>query len=203
MISNRRTSADLTTRKTMSYLGDSNKCLFNLQYDQAKTPRHSPDPAKIGPLLVCRFIQWISMSTKFTNMTLSLARITTSLTGGLIASVIAVAPVSAQNLPNWQPSSICSSDSATGQCLLFEQRAKNDVTASWSVLPQSSRTSCLARFEAPLKPSWRILGDCIEIEGRRAQQARVAAKKKREDEALAQLISARSNTRPTSRSNPI
>jgi hypothetical protein len=123
----------------------------------------------------------------------SLVRITTSLTCGLVASVIAAAPVAAQNLPDWQPRNICSSDSAKGQCLLFEQRAKNNVTASWSILPQSARATCLAQVKPPLEPSWRILGDCIEIEGRRAQQAQLAAKKKREDEALARLGSARTN----------
>lgn len=135
-------------------------------------------------------------------MTPSLARITTGLTGGLVASVIAVSSAWAQDLPNWQPRNICSSDSANGQCLLFEQRAQNNVAASWSVLPQSARATCLARFIPPLEPSWRILGDCIEVEGRRAQQVGVTARKKREDEALAQLSSARAPTNQPRKPEP-
>ncbi len=135
-------------------------------------------------------------------MTPSLARITTGLTGGLVASVIAVSSAWAQDLPDWQPRNICSSDSANGQCLLFEQRAQNNVAASWSVLPQSARATCLARFIPPLEPSWRILGDCIEVEGRRAQQVGVTARKKREDEALAQLSSARAPTNQPRKPEP-
>lgn len=125
-------------------------------------------------------------------MTCSMSRVPTGLACGLIAASLVATPVLAQSLPDWQPRDICANDSANGQCLLFEQRAKNDVTASWSVLPETVQRTCLARFEPPLEPSWRILGDCIEIEGRRAQQVRFEAQRKREEEALTQLASSRS-----------
>ena len=194
IISDRLESSGLATLKTKSYLVDSNTRLFNLQYHQAIHPRHSPDTMQIEPLLSCTFIQTTGMSTRFTNMATNLAPLTTILTGGLIASAIIVAPALAQNLPNWEPRSICSNDSAKGQCLLFEQRAQNDVTASWSILPQATRASCLTRFTPPLEPSWRILGDCIEIEGRRAQQLRASAQKIKEEKALALLSAARSSS---------
>lgn len=132
-------------------------------------------------------------------MTSSTSRTITGVAGGLIAITLALAPASAQELPDWQPRDICASDSANGQCLLFEQRAQNDVTASWGVLPDAARRTCLARFEPPLEPSWRILGDCIEIEVRLAQQARFDAQRKREEEALAQLTSDRSQQSSSSK----
>jgi outer membrane protein OmpA-like peptidoglycan-associated protein len=101
--------------------------------------------------------------------------------GFLLSSVVAA---NALRVPNWQPEDICSRDSARGQCLLLERKARNDVTVSWGLLPDAVRTACLTRFQAPLEPSWRILGDCIEIEGRRAFQVRFAEKQKEEEAAL-------------------
>lgn len=104
--------------------------------------------------------------------------------GGALVAVFAAIPSLAQDLPNWRPGQICANDSASGQCLLFERRAQYDVSASWLILPAAVRETCLARFAAPLEPSWRILGDCIEIEGRRAQQVAI---RKREAAAEAEL----------------
>lgn len=104
--------------------------------------------------------------------------------GCVLVAVCAAAPVLAQDLPDWRPGKICAKDSASGQCLLFERRAQYDVSASWLILPAAVRETCLARFAAPLEPSWRILADCIEIEGRRAQ---LVAIRKREAAAEAEL----------------
>lgn len=119
------------------------------------------------------------MDTKLFSVR-SLAR----LFGGALVAVLAAAPALAQDLPNWRPGKICAKDSAAGQCLLFERRAQYDVSASWLILPAVVRETCLARFTAPLEPSWRILGDCIEIEGRRAQEVAI---RKREAAAEAEL----------------
>ena len=117
-------------------------------------------------------------------MNYSFARTIAALTGGLVVTLFGAAPSSAQALPNWRPGNICAQDSARGQCLLFERRAQYDVAASWRVIPEAVRSTCLTRFTPPLEPSWRILGDCIEIEGRRALAATNQA---REDAALAEL----------------
>ena len=114
----------------------------------------------------------------------SFARTVAALTGCLVATLLGVATSSAQVLPNWRPVNVCAQDSAKGQCLLFERRAQNDVAASWGIIPEAVRSTCLTRFTPPLEPSWRILGDCIEIEGRRAQAAAI---KRREDASLAEL----------------
>lgn len=67
----------------------------------------------------------------------------------------------AEPLPNWSISKICQSDSAPGQCRLFESRARARVAEAWLTLPESIQKGCAAEFHPPLEPSWRIMGDCI------------------------------------------
>ncbi len=67
----------------------------------------------------------------------------------------------AEPLPNWSISKICRSDSAPGQCQLFEQRARAKVSEAWITLPTAIQKGCAAEFRPPLEPSWRILADCI------------------------------------------
>jgi outer membrane protein OmpA-like peptidoglycan-associated protein len=103
--------------------------------------------------------------------------------------VCIVPPAAALDLPTWKPQDICAKDSAQGQCLLFEQVARRNVAASWTLLPDTVRKSCLAQFTPPLEASWRILSDCIAIEGRRAQQARILVQWNREERVLAEVKS--------------
>ena len=67
----------------------------------------------------------------------------------------------AEPLPNWSINSICRSDSAPGQCRLFESRARARVAEAWLTLPESIQKGCAAEFRPPLEPSWRIMADCI------------------------------------------
>ena len=67
----------------------------------------------------------------------------------------------AEPLPNWSINNICRSDSAPGQCRLFESRARARVAEAWLTLPESIQKGCAAEFRPPLEPSWRIMADCI------------------------------------------
>ncbi|MEM7747099.1 MAG: OmpA family protein [Pseudomonadota bacterium] len=69
--------------------------------------------------------------------------------------------VRAEPLPSWSISKVCQSDSAPGQCQLFEQRARARVAEAWLTLPTAIQKGCVAEFRPPLEPSWRILADCI------------------------------------------
>ena len=79
----------------------------------------------------------------------------------MCVSVSAAAPAAADDLPRWSINKICTSDSAPGQCRLFEQRARAQVAEAWITLPDKIKQGCLAEFRPPLEPSWRIMSDCV------------------------------------------
>src|SRR6056297_2707388 len=121
---------------------------------------------------------------------------------GLIALISAVGSAAAiaktdapASLPDWQPESICEHDSAALQCRFFEWRARGDVSASWHLIPTPVRQTCLMRIRPSLEASWRILGDCIEIEGRRAQLVGIEAQRKREKVQIKKLAQANTATK--------
>ncbi|MGI9410622.1 MAG: hypothetical protein ACR2OV_11150, partial [Hyphomicrobiaceae bacterium] len=76
-------------------------------------------------------------------------------------AVAAAVPAAADDPPKWSLAEICASDSAPGQCRLFEQRARAQVVEAWITLPDNIKRGCLAEFVPPLQPSWRIMSDCI------------------------------------------
>ena len=88
-------------------------------------------------------------------------------------------------LPNWPIRSICSTDSAPGQCALFESRARGRVAEAWLAIPDSIKAGCISEFRKPLEPSWRVMVDCI---GELAVTARVAVRRGalQRDRAVAQ-----------------
>jgi hypothetical protein len=81
----------------------------------------------------------------------------------------------AQELPTWTPQEICATESAPGQCVLFEGRARNAVAGSWGVLPEAVKRSCLAAVKTPLDQSWRLLGQCIDTEALKGVHRRAVA----------------------------
>jgi hypothetical protein len=81
----------------------------------------------------------------------------------------------AQELPKWAIPGICAKASAPGQCALFEGRARNAVSGSWGVLPETVKRSCLAAVKNPLDQSWRLLGHCIEAETLKGVERRAVA----------------------------
>jgi hypothetical protein len=96
----------------------------------------------------------------------------------IASSVLAVTCpqlVLAQELPTWRIDEVCAKESATGQCALFEGRARNAVTASWDVMPEAVKKSCLAAVKNPLDQSWRLLSQCIERETLEAVDRRAVA----------------------------
>jgi len=110
-------------------------------------------------------------------------------------------PAWAQKAPTWKPADICAKDSARGQCLLLERRARNDALASWQMMPVAVRRLCTDRVSANSVKSWRILIGCVEDEGRKAWRARAAAKRAREATALAQLQTRNEQASATTTSN--
>ena len=87
--------------------------------------------------------------------------LTRSVIAAVLLSVVAAAPAISQPLPDWSMREICARDSAPGQCVLFENRARNRVAEAWVTVPKKIRQGCLAEFRPPLEPSWRIMADCI------------------------------------------
>ncbi|MEM9355356.1 MAG: OmpA family protein [Pseudomonadota bacterium] len=79
----------------------------------------------------------------------------------VLTAPLLVIQARAEPLPSWPVSKICQSDSAPGQCQLFEQRARARVSEAWMTLPAAVQKGCVAEFRPPLDPSWRILADCI------------------------------------------
>ena len=77
---------------------------------------------------------------------------------------------SATELPAWRIDEICARDSARDVCMHYERVARQPIASSWHLVPKSWRDACLSRFEAPLEPSWRILGDCIDDQAVAAAQ---------------------------------
>jgi hypothetical protein len=81
----------------------------------------------------------------------------------------------AQELPAWKIQQACAEESAPGQCALFEGRARNAVSGSWDVVPETVKSSCLAAVKSPLDQSWRLLGQCIERETLKGVERRAVA----------------------------
>ena len=80
-----------------------------------------------------------------------------------------------EELPSWDVADICRTDSAPGQCRLFEARARNAISASWDLLTSEVRAACVAATRSPADQSWRTLADCIEVEVLRAKSERAIA----------------------------
>jgi len=80
-----------------------------------------------------------------------------------------------QEQPKWDLSAICANESAPGQCVLFEGRARNAVSGSWDVLPEAVKKACMDSLKGPLDQSWRLLGNCIEGETMKGVNRRAVA----------------------------
>ena len=102
---------------------------------------------------------------------------------------------SAAEIPKWTIEQICTSDSARGQCVVMESRARDDVASSWQVLPNDAKKSCLRTFKPPLEPSWRVLGNCIEFEARNAIRREALARQEAERKQAAAWAAERAKKR--------
>lgn len=91
------------------------------------------------------------------------------------AVLLALPAGAAEKLPTWAVTDTCRSDSAPGQCQLFEGRARNAVSASWDVLPPEVQEACIAETSAPADQNWRTLAICIEHQILRAKSERAIA----------------------------
>ncbi|MEO1265873.1 MAG: hypothetical protein AAFV26_09220, partial [Pseudomonadota bacterium] len=65
--------------------------------------------------------------------------------------------------PSWRINQICATDSAVGQCQLFERRARDALFGAWTFILPDHRKACLAEVTPPVEPSFRVLSGCIEV----------------------------------------
>jgi len=91
-----------------------------------------------------------------------------------VAGLLTTAAAAGQ-IPTWDIAEVCRVDSAPGQCRMFESRARNAVSASWSVLPADVRTACIAATRSPADQGWRALAGCIELKTLHEKSARAIA----------------------------
>lgn len=71
------------------------------------------------------------------------------------------APAAAQTLPNWKITDICAKESAPGQCAAFEGAAVRSISATWPLLQDQIKQTCIAQTSKPADQSWRALADCL------------------------------------------
>jgi hypothetical protein len=89
----------------------------------------------------------------------------------LAALSVAAVPsgeATAQPLPAWKIGEICAKEGTPGQCVAFESRAFNAVSASWTFLLDPIKQTCLGQVKSPADQSWRLLADCIDEETSKA-----------------------------------
>ncbi|MEL6290178.1 MAG: hypothetical protein AAFQ44_00090, partial [Pseudomonadota bacterium] len=110
------------------------------------------------------------------------AAVTALLAGGVAAATLfSTQAQSSEPLPGWKVREICREDSSIGQCRLFEIRAQRALLQSWAFILDEHKAACLARFQPPLEPSYRILGECVENEVRLEKERHIASIRKREE----------------------
>ncbi|MGH6815877.1 MAG: OmpA family protein [Hyphomicrobiaceae bacterium] len=82
-------------------------------------------------------------------------------------SLLAIQAATAQDLalPKWKIDDICGKQEVSGYCARNEERMRNAVSGSWSVLPDDVKKTCIEKTQA--YQSWRTLGDCIDEEARK------------------------------------
>ncbi len=80
------------------------------------------------------------------------------------ASVVAIAfgtATSAQELPTWNPQTICTEDSTPQHCRFLEGQARAHISQQWEFMPSRVRARCLSSTEEQESESWRVFADCL------------------------------------------
>ena len=83
------------------------------------------------------------------------------LTACAVAALMAGTGANAQELPGWQPKTICIEDATPQYCGFLEGQARNQISQQWEFIPSLVRERCLRRSEDEGTQSWRLFGDCI------------------------------------------
>ncbi len=123
-----------------------------------------------------------------TNQRLSLPIIALAVFAASIATP--ATPTPDVELPKWRIADICENDSAAGYCRVAENNARNSVSGNWPLLPPDWRKACLATIKAPLEPSWRLLGECLEARMVKARQDKEVANRRDSERILAKILAA-------------
>ncbi len=96
------------------------------------------------------------------------------LTACAIVALTVGTQASAQDLPAWNPQSICIEDATPEHCRFLEGQARSSISQQWSFIPSLIRERCLASSADEGTQSWRIFGDCLADAARAPQQAAAA-----------------------------
>ena len=88
------------------------------------------------------------------------------LTACAIAALSVGSHASAQDLPAWNPQTICTEDSTPDHCGFLEGQARSQISQQWGFIPTLVRERCLTASEEEGTQSWRIFGDCLAASAR-------------------------------------
>ncbi len=83
------------------------------------------------------------------------------LTACAVAALAVGTGANAQELPDWNPQTICIEDSTPQHCGFLEGQARSHISEQWQFIPSLVRERCLTRSEKEETVSWRLFGDCI------------------------------------------
>ena len=98
------------------------------------------------------------------------------LTACAVAALAVGTGADAQELPAWNPQTICTEDATPEHCNFLEGQARSQISQQWQFMPSLVRERCLKRSAEDDTQSWRVFGDCIAESARqpRAGEASTA-----------------------------
>lgn len=84
------------------------------------------------------------------------------LTACAIAALTVGTQAHAQELPSWNPQTICTEDATPQYCRFLEGQARAQISQQWVFIPTLIRERCLtASDDDESTRSWRLFGDCL------------------------------------------
>ncbi len=97
------------------------------------------------------------------------------LTACAVAALAVGTGANAQELPGWNPQTICMEDSTPQYCRFLENQARTQISQQWEFMPSLVRERCLTRSEEDDTQSWRVFGDCIADSARQPRDGEATA----------------------------
>jgi len=79
-------------------------------------------------------------------------------------TALTASPATAQKLPDWSMSEVCTSTTSYAHCAEFESRARRIVAAPWQTIPPKARRTCLRELRHEGVKSYRALQECLKEE---------------------------------------
>ena len=96
------------------------------------------------------------------------------LTACAVAALAVGTGANAQELPGWNPQTICTEDATPQYCGFLEGQARAQISQQWEFIPSLVRERCLTRTEEEETQSWRLFGDCLADSARAPRPGEVA-----------------------------